>query len=494
MLLKFHELRCLLLLLSLLCHLSYGEVRLDARSCRWNEVTGVNSSHFKAIFYSYGCDYSKNHVLVRNNIYSQDVHFVFVEAGGDWSDSSGHFSSSPEELERGKIRSGVSELPANMPPIYGLNSGDTWKYRRIYAELSNFNCDFSAKWKCFVSGSVRAHWVDTGVYSMSLVLPVGHSYLVSVLAGIDSCTTPLESLGQADVEACPSDSSVPCGTRCGHIPRGPHNTTVLEQFSVDLRSIPQLDLQDAEHPINASHVDACRLHDLRGAFVDGSWISPLACPMGPPFPNNPQADGTKSVCIVGDSHMARSEQILKETAARARLRLTFEGNYLHNKSIHVPLPGCCWHPKTLSLSGSMMQCLKGRNANTNAIVWWFGSHAPFLSPAEVADSVKQVHDFVESKRLSHCVVVVGILDTQFENAPPEYAGHILFRNSWRIAAQNEAMRDAVVRAGGKFHFIDLFQQSLAVHFDGHHEDPIHFTQRFYEYVAHVIMSEVVLKC
>jgi hypothetical protein len=497
--------------------------------CRWVRVTNVDTQHFDAVYFSTDCEHHRG--FAPSNHHSKKVQFVFVEIGGAWS------PHVPAISGNDKFRASDAYTD-----YLGLKTDNAWSYRRVYASLADFDCRSAdtatrsseifdrehERWRCFVSGAVAARWVGSPVhktYSLGLTLPVGHRYTISAVSGLDGCMVPLETLGIFDLQRCPNVSTA-CPRLCSEHPSSgllAANTSalLLAQFALDLRTSTG---EDVSVSPSVGATSGCRWYGLSGAYVAGTWVSPFACPLGPPYKNRQQ--GTDSVvpppkakldtlCVVGDSHIVRARRQLKEAAARAGLHFAFEGNYVQGLNLTVPLQRAAWHPKTLSLLGSMDQCLRPAPAASTAMVWWFGSHAHALSPSEVAETVAQVHSHIIRTRVpapgagagagaGPCVLVVGALDSMFEHTPALVGEQMrYYQNSWRVAAQNAALQKAVLQHSGagtgedelQFHYIDVFEQSLALHFDGHtRADPVHFSSRFYDRLARQIVSAVTDMC
>lgn len=117
-----------------------------------------------------------------------------------------------------------------------------------------------------------------------------------------------------------------------------------------------------------------------------------------------------------------------------------------------------------------------------ALVWFYGSHAQMYSQSEVRKHVRDGMSYIGSKQKDQCVILVGTPDPHHEDIPLDKypQQQVYYRNSWRVKMQNDAMREAVQNSTN-FHYFDLFEQTVALHFDNHPPgDPVHLSNPYYQ--------------
>ena len=105
---------------------------------------------------------------------------------------------------------------------------------------------------------------------------------------------------------------------------------------------------------------------------------------------------------------------------------------------------------------------------------------PEFAPHEVVDNLLQPIITKFQALYSEedgCLVIFSVLDSQFEEIPTKFDHGIQanWRNSWRTSMRNDVTRNWVASLHEpRIHYMDMFAQSLALHYDGH-KDAVHFS-------------------
>jgi hypothetical protein len=359
---------------------------------------------------------------------------------------------------------------------------DKWNYLRLYAAFADADCkkDDYPKWKCFVSGTVDLKIISSDTFEMELMLPTGHKYSLYLIRGMEECDGPIDKLNESDWPGCdlPENNNTSICTRlyCKYIEFGVTNPppTPIVQFNLSVTTNPI----NNQTIINETKT-ICRLHNQHGAWMSLSkYISPYSCI---------SKEYTPSLCVIGDSHMVRSNSHKYLGSAR------FIPNYVFNEDISKPLKGQLWHPHTASMLNSIDECHEHRLVT----IWWYGSHSYHLSTDQLTQTIYTFGKHYKAIKSNTCVIIVGILDSTHEHIPMTFSFYRHFlQNSWRIKSQNNALKTAVVNLNiSTVHYVDIFDQSLAYHYDFHHDvDPVHFPTTFYQYFGHFIRQAVNIKC
>lgn len=432
--------------------------------CSWKKVEdGFLVNPIESVFYRTGCSTFKM---------GQQLDIVYVEReGSPPSDSLFPF------VPATNVSTGE----------YGLQRELSWDYVRVFANIVGY-CPKSSKildsiqpkWKCFITGSGNVRWVGKGAFATSLILPPNKELEISLFAGMNDCKQPLETIGINDFLKCPNISES-CRDYCAHVDMTLRPDS-LANFTVSLPS---------PLPPTPTSADSCRMHSAVGFWNDAEWRSPVTCP-----PATPPKNSIKGVCVIGDSHMARSDKYLMHSARVAGIRLSMEMNFVQGPNLTVKLKGEAWHPKTASIIDSLSACAANVNrVKGGATVWWYGSHVFSLSPVEIGNTIRDAHAHMAQLDLNVCTIVVGSPVALYEDVPYRF-GMIrkYYQNLWRLRAQNDKMREAVAKIPN-FHYIDVYEESLALYYDGHFRgDPVHLSQKFYEYTSKVLFNAIFRYC
>jgi hypothetical protein len=222
---------------------------------------------------------------------------------------------------------------------------------------------------------------------------------------------------------------------------------------------------------------------------------------------------------------AEANGIKESIAARNGIQPVFIHNYLFSSNVTNIL--CDGHvARCMSSVVAQHKCIeifRHAESKNNVILWSFGSHALSFSASNTYQAVRQmlidytwpdlqttlstIHrsDGLPLPSLNNtCFILVGTPDLHFEeieNIDSNVIGSFtkFYQNSWRVLNQNMALRSSIasVRAAGmkNVHFLDIFPQTLALHFDGHYgKDPVHFSPTFYKYFALLVSETVKTQC
>ena len=228
------------------------------------------------------------------------------------------------------------------------------------------------------------------------------------------------------------------------------------------------------------------------------------------------------VCYVGDSHMERMHadaSCVKAISAATNWQPQFVKAYAWSNSTHDSIINFKEEPQRISLVSGLKKCInmyRFCETEHNALVWWFGSHALYFSEADTVRAMNETLQatlmelrtppnstyYAKKKPLpslaTTCVIVVGVPDLQFEEIPIDSFGNYtrFFQNSWRVMNQNRIIRNTVSALNDSYvHFLDVFPQSLALHFDGHYpKDAVHFFPHYYQYFARELGRLIKEKC
>lgn len=452
--------------------------------CTWRTGNlGGPLSEIGAFYYSSNCGYTTS----INGETQQLVELIFVEKGTIWSPpkSGSMMSHRKKTLE-----------------VYGLmNKDGTFSYRSVFAGLSNAKCGSpesklfggrQALWKCFVAGSIEAYWLDSNVFHMSLSLPVNQIYQISLFNTFDRCNMPLEQLGLVDFNKCSGveDGSCVSNVHClttenvsNPHPPAMFTSTIRVYYGGNAKFPPTQQVR----PCSGS-----------GAAGPGAWYNELWTTPQCKFKRERVNTVSHSFCLVGDSHIARSPKVVNDILTR-KIQPKFVGSYVISTDLKDPLFSCRWRPKNISMLEAFEQCNDYFFKSTGTLIWWYGSHGANFSPADVYKSVLNANTSFPKTPAQVCVIVVGILDSYTGKIPEKFgAQQKYYQNSWRIKAKNDAIERAVNDLGGtnnNFHYVDFFEESLALHYDGHTAlDPVHMTDYFYRYVFQKLFEMSLIKC
>ena len=379
--------------------------------------------------------------------------------------------------------------------LYGFKKNSKWNYIRVFAaKYDNRLCEpgygitdsNDLVWKCFITGSVEVKSIGKSMLYMNLILPAGQTSEIYLIRGMRGCGVPLESLSFRDSIKC-SNVSKACGEYCKVTEMAGNKSPPLAKFLVAMPPLPaSLPAVEASAG-DGGQGEQCRSHSVIGYWNMESWESPYACRID--YSKDEIAQHLAGLCVVGDSHVIRALTYLRDLY-RNTYRL---GNYVFNPDIREPLKGQNWHPNTASMVDSLSLCASLME-DGGAVVWFYGSHSSMLSPAEMVRTLE-----VGGNRTilnNACTLVVGIPVSPYEGMSLSTFGSLMkyYQNPWRQKAQNDAMRRATERTPN-YHYIDIYYESLALYYDGHVSgDPVHMPQKFYQYMAKVIVTSAARIC
>ena len=102
----------------------------------------------------------------------------------------------------------------------------------------------------------------------------------------------------------------------------------------------------------------------------------------------------------------------------------------------------------------------------DVIFLYMGSHYPELSPSELEQNVTAALRSSWNLTQRACIIVSGIMDPEHEQIPGKWSpNQVFFRNSWRVAMQNQAVRRAVLATNDdRIYYLDLFEPTLPLNF------------------------------
>lgn len=308
---------CALIILSLIFSVS---------GCQWKRVDATIQNPLEFIYVRTGCSsYAEG----------QQLDIVFVEQGG----------SAPNDTNHPYIP--ITKRNSSSNP-YGLKRQFMWSYVRLFANVANY-CPNDIgileaeqpKWKCAIAGSVDAWWVGDGAFQMSLILPASKSLELTLVRGMDGCTLPLEQLGYNDAIRCRNATSM-CPEYCTFVEMNGQRSPPLASFTINMPPMQESKLSPP----------GGRMYSSVGYWNGAEWVSPET-----PKGLNIRRNALSSVCVIGDSHMVRTEgRFLRMMARGAGMQPTFVGNYVHDLNVSAPLKGEFWHPRTASMLACHDRC------------------------------------------------------------------------------------------------------------------------------------------
>ena len=223
-----------------------------------------------------------------------------------------------------------------------------------------------------------------------------------------------------------------------------------------------------------------------------------------------------AVCLVGDSILRqiswefRASHKQLRAVAEARKRLgAVDVNYWESWACDATLETGMAKKDQLALTGTCegaiplaaqirepkfaARCL----SPTGVAVVSLGSHWIGAPPADAAAAARALASKAASaaKGRAFCLVVVATPDFAHEYIPLKFGlGQKYVQNTWRLRAVNGAVREALVDAP-HVHFLDLFEPTVPLHFDGHHlHDPVHFRGGFNRVAARAIIETIARHC
>jgi len=202
----------------------------------------------------------------------------------------------------------------------------------------------------------------------------------------------------------------------------------------------------------------CTFASLQGAWDKlGRWQTPFGCPMAQRV-----VPKGHSICLLGDSQTAAMLWDKNGYIWRQHSPSWLGAPVLFNK---------IWpqHPDFAKLLQACVTFVRPQGV----IVISLGSHAPAQGPHEWVALIRSVVAEVSKTYPLICIIVTASADRYHEKTPAQFGKQALFSNTWRLIAQNDAVR-TMLRAYPQAHFVDWFAPSEPLHFDGHVQDPVHF--------------------
>jgi hypothetical protein len=452
--------------------------------CTWNEAQAkITTPDISKVYYTSGC-----YQDIGNDI--ETVFFSFVGKGIVWMPAE---PSKPQE-------NGHYSVTCNSPfPRYVRLFANQTNYASTGNDIYGINI---STWNYFVSGSVNAWQVAPGVFQMKLTLPAERTYNVHLLPGMEQCSMSLEDLKLSDFIKC-ADKPFDCDDMCKRVEMNYHPKS-LADFTV---TTPTTNFQEK----TSSAIEdgaSCQFYDKPGAWDKKPvhWRSGALCSSkqyecdgmmsrGEPAKSR-QVD---SLCTIGDSHLARAFRPLVSMTKTCVIKFKSLTFFPHSLDIREKAPVLHSPKQSRSLLDNMRLChnftTQYNSGKSSAIVWSIGSHTAKFSPKQLAalvtDSTKSFRKV--SATVQPCVLVVGIPASNYETIPEKFGNYFKwFQNPWRAKAQNYAIRGAVAKIPN-YHYIDIFDESLAIYYDGHY-DAVHMSQPFYSYLANMIIYAAKMKC
>lgn len=423
-----------------------------------------------------------------------------------------------------------------------LQHDSLYSYVRLFVEQhASINCsysDFLAKsddGKFFdnfpvrfpVSATVQFWWgdKDKNTFLMKVVLLKGKDYQFSLIRGPEKCRIPLESLSNKEMafvtRECKGNINEKCPALCSYWPSmNSSQDLVLVNFRY---SVQPLVSNSLIVPTSSSNTKRCSMSNTIGLWDGNRWCSPLMCNISDPktvaavTPNLVQESSHSNVatikfkntvgtaCFIGDSHIyyvKRSFFVTQTPYHTLNWDWKAVSNFVTYPSMTQVIGGYKGHEEDMSAVTAFNICIDGIKAADlpGALVWWFGSHAMHLSAEETARTIQLGVDTIRHRNeidSKFCVVIVGVMDTMFENIPVKLSAQAkYFQNSWRIQVQNNAIREAVAALNiSGLHFVDIFPQTLALHYHGHRAyDPVHYNANFYKYLGQFLVESIRNLC
>ena len=404
---------------------------------------------------------------------------VVVEPGGCWEDAA-PTAAAPF----------APALVAFAPR--GANaSRAVWSYRRAFIghAAGSGGCEECA----FYAATHAARPVGPRAYELELpLLDDGAASLAVLVAGGLDCSTPLERvrLAAPSPGACRASgggADPACDDAC------PCRDTLLLDGA--MRFVVTRGAADSVAPranaaADAQHVRAWRYSN----GTDPTWTATARARAPPPLRR-------AAVCLVGDSvfagYVGKIEQAIA-AAGDANSSGAVAVSYAKNWACDATLERTCGRG-VVPLAAQIRKlpfaarCL----SPTGVAVVSLGSHwfgAPLADAAAAARALAASAAAAAADR-AYCLVVVATPDLAHENIPLKFGlGQKYLQNTWRLRAVNDAVREALADAP-RAHFLDLFEPTVPLHFDGHHgHDPVHFSPGFSHAAARAIIETVAWHC
>lgn len=460
---------------------------LQTTACIWKDAqTKIEGANISRIHYTSECH--------RDTINEMEtVYFVFVLKHSIWLPNNPLIQKMPPETGHYSVSNGLSSL----------------RYLRLFANYADyvstgndiFGNNISA-WKYFVSGSVHVWEVAPGVLQMKLSLPTDNSYDIHLLPGMEQCSTHLEDLKLSHYTKC-ADGVKYCEKLCQSVEMS-YRPRPLASFTI---SIAPTQIKEKVSDATEHLSTTCRFHNKPGTWdrKPVQWKSSIGCSGklyecdGMVFGGDLQAKShVHSLCTIGDSHLARAYHTLVSMTKTCHIKFKTLSFFPHSLDIRNAAPVLHSPKQNRSLWDNLRICYNFTSFHSStqpsAIVWSIGSHVSKFSPAQLA---KLVTDSTKSfRRVSvkpPCVLVIGIPASAYETIPAKFGSYFKWlQNPWRTKSQNYAIRKAIDKIPN-YHFVDIFDESLAIYYDGHY-DAVHLSHPFYIYLADLIIRAAKNKC
>ena len=241
-------------------------------------------------------------------------------------------------------------------------------------------------------------------------------------------------------------------------------------------ALPASELHISQRPLG------CSFDSLRGAYAwtwphehEAHFVGTEDC--------RPLAERSSTLCA-GDVHRARKFYV-GDSNGGYMMWFGRLGNCNIPRKQFMPMNGAAGKTLKDKLEG-ILRTIGDRG---DVIFLYMGSHYPELSPSELEQNVTAALRSSWNLTQRACIIVSGIMDPEHEQIPGKWSpNQVFFRNSWRVAMQNQAVRRAVLATNDdRIHYLDLFEPTLPLHFDAHRSrrDPVHFRSASYRFLGNV---------
>ena len=333
---------------------------------------------------------------------------------------------------------------------------------------------------CFIAGTIHAFWLAPDIYGMEFHLShttmvKSKELMVSVLSGLE-CEIPLESIDKKYVSYLRRNStSPPCFYGAGNSPKT--IGSVAASFHVKFSS------ETVFRPRAAPK--AICVYDT----LPGHWQYDLLSSLELTNMSMPHASWAPAYSQCKSIELSFRTRLLPSCKDHIGIiddsNVGFLWHYGFRDLCHMPRTAICnsnaGTSSTLNFSRVNHACLDTLQAQRKDIIFFnLGAHIPEFAPHEVVDNLLQPIITKFQALYSEedgCLVIFSVLDSLFEEIPTKFDHGIQvnWRNSWRTSMRNDVTRNWVASLHEpRIHYMDMFAQSLALHYDGH-KDAVHFS-------------------